>query len=83
MIWERKYGLHPSVKGQGLTDREGLRKVNYSEGNVKQQISSVARSCLRNYKCSSYGEFRTLLELLQCFGRGTYGNRRRHGTMPE
>ena len=61
---ERKYGLHPSVKGQGLTDREGLRKVNYSEGNVKQQISSVARSCLRNYKCSSYGEFRTLLELL-------------------
>ena len=59
---ERKYGLHPSVKGQGLTDREGLRKVNYSEGNVKQQISSVARSCLRNYKCSSYGEFRTLLE---------------------
>ena len=61
---ERKYGLHPSVKGQGLTDREGLRKMNYSEGNVKQQISSVARSCLRNYKCSSYGEFRTLLELL-------------------
>ena len=61
---ERKYGLHPSVKGQGLTDREGLRKVNYSEGNVKQQISSVARSCLRNYKCSPYGEFRTLLELL-------------------
>ena len=61
---ERKYDLHPSVKGHELTDREGLRKVNYSEGNVKQQISSVARSCLRNYKCSSYGEFRTLLELL-------------------
>ena len=61
---ERKYDLHPSVKGQELTDREGLRKVNYSEGNVKQQISSVVRSCLRNYKCSSYGEFRTLLELL-------------------
>ena len=61
---ERKYGLHPSVKGQELTDKEGLRKVNYPEGNVKQQISSVARSCLRNYKCSSYGEFRTLLELL-------------------
>ena len=38
------------------------RKVNYPEGNVKQRISSVVRSCLRNYKCSSYGEFRTLLE---------------------
>ena len=61
---ERKYGLHPSVKGEELTDREGLRKVNYPEGNVKQQISSVVRSCLRNYRCSSYGEFRTLLE---CF----------------
>ena len=59
---ERKYGLHPSIKGQEQTDREGLRKVNYPEGNVKQQISSVVRSCLRNYKCSSYGEFRTLLE---------------------
>ena len=60
---ERKYGLHPSVKGQELTDKEGLRKVNYPDGNVKRQISSVVRSCLRNYKCSSYGEFRTLLEL--------------------
>lgn len=59
---ERKYGLHPSVKGQELTDREGLRKVNYPEGNVKRQVSSVVRSCLRNYKCSSYGELRTLLE---------------------
>ena len=59
---ERKYNLHPSIKGQELTDREGLRKVNYPEGNVKQQVSSVVRSCLRNYKCSSYGELRTLLE---------------------
>ena len=49
---ERKYGLHPSVKGQELTDREGLRKVTYPEGNVKQQVSSVIRSCLRNYKCA-------------------------------
>ena len=59
---EQKYGLHPSVKGQEQTDREGLRKVNYPVGNVKQQVSSVVRSCLRNYKCSSYGELRTLLE---------------------
>ena len=59
---ERKYGLHPSIKGEEQADRLGLRKVNYKEGNVKQQISSVVRSCLRNYKCSSYGEFRTLLE---------------------
>lgn len=59
---ERKYNLHPSIKGQEQTGREGLRKVNYPAGNVKQQVSSVVRSCLRNYKCSSYGELRTLLE---------------------
>lgn len=60
---EQKYGLHPSIKGQEQTDRPGIiRKVNYPEGNVKQQVSSVVRSCLRNYKCSSYGELRTLLE---------------------
>ena len=60
---ERKYNLHPSIKGEEQADKVGLHKVNYREGNVKQQISSIVRSCLRNYKCSSYGEFRTLLEL--------------------
>ena len=59
---EQKYDLHPRVKGEEQADKVGLHKVNYREGNVKQQISSVVRSCLRNYKCSSYGEFRTLLE---------------------
>lgn len=60
---EHKYNLHPAVKGQEQRDIPDLRKVNYKAGNVKQQISSVIRSCLRNYNCSSYGEFRTLLEL--------------------
>ena len=60
---EHKYNLHPAVKGQEQRDTPDLRKVNYRTGNVKQQISSVVRSCLRNYNCSSYGEFRTLLEL--------------------
>ena len=60
---ECKYDLHPSIKGQEQTDTPDLRKVNYKAGNVKQQVASVVRSCLRNYRCSSYGEFRTLLEL--------------------
>ena len=59
---ERKYGLHPAEKGREQADKIGLRKVNYKEVNVKRQISSVVRSCLRHYKCSSYGELRTLLE---------------------
>ena len=37
---EQKYGLHPSIKGQELQDREGLRKVDYPKGDVKQQVSS-------------------------------------------
>ncbi|WP_308659605.1 hypothetical protein [uncultured Alistipes sp.] len=59
---ERKYGLHPSIKGQELQDREGLRKVDYQKGDVKQQVSSTVRSCLRHYRCASFGEWRTLLE---------------------
>ena len=60
---EQKYGLHPSVKGQELQDREGLRKVDYQKGYVKQQVSSTLRSCLRHYRCASFGEWRTLLEV--------------------
>ena len=59
---ERKYGLHPSIKGQELQDREGLRKVDYPKGDVKQQVSSTVRSCLRHYRCASFGEWQTLLE---------------------
>ena len=59
---EQKYGLHPSIKGQELQDREGLRKVDYPKGDVKQQVSSTVRSCLRHYLCTSFGEWRTLLE---------------------
>lgn len=42
---EQKYGLHPSIKGLELQDREGLRKVDYQKGDVKQQVSSTVRSC--------------------------------------
>lgn len=59
---EQKYGLHPSVKGQELQDREKLRKVDYPKGDVKQQVSSTVRLCLRHYRCASFGEWRTLLE---------------------
>ena len=41
---EQKYGLHPSIKGQELQDREELRKVDYQKGDVKQQVSSTVRS---------------------------------------
>lgn len=59
---EQKYGLHPSIKGQELQDREELHKVDYPKGDVKQQVSSTVRACLRHYRCASLGEWRTLLE---------------------
>ncbi|MCO7107273.1 hypothetical protein [Alistipes shahii] len=63
-IWNANIiNLHPSIKGEEQAGKVGLHRVNYREGNVKQQISSVVRTCLNRYKCSSYGEFRTLLEL--------------------
>lgn len=40
-----------------------MRKVKYEVGDVKQQLSSGVRSCLHRYKCVSFGELRTLLEL--------------------
>ena len=60
--WSRNTACIRASRGRNRRTGEGLRKVNYPEGNVKQQVSSVVRSCLRNYKCSSYGELRTLLE---------------------
>lgn len=39
-----------------------MRKVDYPKGDVKQQVSSTIRSCLRHYRCASFGEWRTLLE---------------------
>lgn len=36
--------------------------MDYQKGDVKQQVSSTIRSCLRHYRCASFGEWRTLLE---------------------
>ena len=32
---ERKYDLHPSIKGEELAYNVGLHRANYGEGNVK------------------------------------------------
>lgn len=60
---ERKYGLHPAVPGQNQEEMNELRKVDYKAGDIKRQIQSSVRECLKRYRCASFGEFRTLLEL--------------------
>ena len=74
---EQKYGLHPSIKGQELQDREELHKVDYQKGDVKQQVSSTVRSCLRHYRCASFGGVADAARSLQCLGRGANRNHRR------
>lgn len=49
--------------GEEKADTPELRKVNYEAGDVKQQLSSGVRSCLHRYRCVSFGELRTLLEV--------------------
>ena len=60
---EQKYNLHPAVPGQEQDTANELRKVDYKAGNIKQQIQSSVRECLKRYRCASFGELRTLLEL--------------------
>ena len=60
---ECKYGLHPAVPEREQGAASELRKVDYKAGNIKQQIQSSVRECLKRYRCASFGEFRTLLEL--------------------
>ena len=59
---EREYHLIPA---QGQQDRpfEELRKVNYTESNLKGQISSVLYNLMDRYRFSSRGEFNTLLRI--------------------
>lgn len=60
---ERKYGLHPAVAGQEQDTTSELRKMDYKAGDIKQQLQSSVRACLKRYRCASFGELRTLLEL--------------------
>lgn len=52
--------------------------MDYQKGDVKQQVSSTVRSCLRHYNCASFGEWRTLLETFNVSAEertGTIGGR--------
>lgn len=59
---EKKYNLIPAEK-QKQSNISGLKPVNIKEGNVKKQVSNVARSLMRDYRFQSINEYRTLLNL--------------------
>lgn len=60
---EKKYNLHPAVKGEELKDRLTISKVDYRRGDVKCQVGSVVRALKSQYKFHTLGEFNALLNL--------------------
>ena len=59
---EKKYGLHPADRRQHRTDNP-LRRVDVSQGDVKRQVSNVAKAVMAGYKFRTMGEYRALLSL--------------------
>lgn len=72
---ERKYRLHPAVKGQRMDDLHELRKLDYSAGNLKQQLSSIIREALSRYDFPSVKEFNTLLNIYNVYAEAVEGEK--------
>lgn len=59
---ERRYGLRPAAEGDAKQTYDTLSKLDYTKSDLKRQIASLVRSTLHRYRCTSFGELRTLLE---------------------
>lgn len=59
---EKKYNLISAEK-QKQSNISGLKPVNIKEGDVKKQVSNIARSLMRDYRFQNINEYRTLLNL--------------------
>ena len=78
---EKKYGLHPADRRQLRTDNP-LRRVDVSQGDVKRQVSNVAKAVMAGYKFQTMGEYRALLSLYNVTveeARGMVDGREYHG----
>ena len=59
---ERRYGLRPAAEGDAKQTYDTLSKLDYTKSDLKRQIASLVRLTLHRYRCTSFGELRTLLE---------------------
>ena len=78
---EKKYGLHPADRRQLRTDNP-LRRVDVSQGDVKRQVSNVAKAVMATYRFQTMGEYRALLSLYNVTveeARGMVDGREYHG----
>ena len=78
---EKKYGLHPADRRRLRTDNP-LRRVDVSQGDVKRQVSNVAKAVMAGYRFQTMGEYRALLSLYNVTveeARGMVDGREYHG----
>ena len=59
---EQKYNLMPAEK-QKQSDTYSLKPINIKEGNIKKQVSNIAKSLIRDYHCQNINEYRALLSI--------------------
>ena len=57
---EKKYGLHPAERKE-RAERPELKKVDYTAGDVKHQISNTVKAACYGYRFQSFGEYKALL----------------------
>lgn len=59
---EQKYNLMPAEK-QKQSDTYSLKPINIKEGNIKKQVSNIAKSLIRDYYFQNINEYRALLTI--------------------
>ncbi|GAB6122407.1 conjugal transfer protein MobB [Dysgonomonas termitidis] len=59
---EQKYNLIPAEK-QKQSDTLSLKPVNIKDGNIKKQVSNIAKSLMRDYHFQNINEYRALLNI--------------------
>lgn len=58
---EQEFNLIPLKKGQRESDTP-TKKIDYKAGDIKHQMSNIAKSVMSHFYFQSFGEYRTLLE---------------------
>lgn len=59
---EKKYNLLPAEK-QKQSDNLPLKRVDYKAGDVKRQVSNVAKAVMKGYLFQSLNEYRAVLSI--------------------
>lgn len=59
---EQKYGLLPAEK-QKQSNNLPLKPINVKNGNIKKQVSNIAKGLIKDYRFQSVSEYRALLNI--------------------